>query len=511
MLVASQGSGLHLQRAPSSHSNCSANIQRRCQPLEPSGTPNKYAQGRGICPWAEVVFFRLSWFKVPQATHLISFFASRTWFPCTDQLWRNELYPFPFSQPPVAASPVLQEKLLGRLLILVGVIQLSLLMAGSHSSQISETSFGDTIHVCKISSSSFGKPQFSSNFPKPSVLQVASSGSSSTMVRISSSIIRRRCTRFFFSSSLWTSSSLSSSIFLTADLLSSFLKSPVRPQFLSQWRPNLLLTVEGEQVSWSSWWWAHLLEGSSGHDLQERGTGTSRFPWRLQKCHDATFFCAPSHQPGREANQAICQVWQLDSARHHFASAPAWRRIWRIWVLMDFTAVSARPLLRGSSSEVRVRWIPLTAPLFEVPLKFHSLGHYVCAPHDTHQLAIARACPWWHVWLTSLAFFETLEQQGEKLWFQTLWLLRSRPPFSPHLLPQSFLFLLPHPLGPFPLLRLLLLRRRRCLGLQVQVLDLQLVSELLLLSLHRSLVLLLQVLQLLLLLGIVQARAPTRM
>ena len=102
--------------------------------------------------------------------------------------------------------------------------------------------------------------------------------------------------------------------------------------------------------------------------------------------------------------------------------------------------------------------------------------------------------------VTSLASLETVAQQGEKLWFQTLWLLRSRPPFSLHLLPQSFLFLLPHPLGPFLLLRILLLRRRRCLGLQVQVLDLQLVSELLLPSLHRSLVLPFQVLQLLLLL-----------
>ena len=102
--------------------------------------------------------------------------------------------------------------------------------------------------------------------------------------------------------------------------------------------------------------------------------------------------------------------------------------------------------------------------------------------------------------VTFLASLKAVAQQGEKLWFQTLWLLRSCPPFSLHLLPKSFLFLLPHTLGPFLLLRLLLLLRRRprCLGLQVQVLDLQLVSELLLLSLHRSLVLLLQILQLLL-------------
>ena len=151
---------------------------------------------------------------------------------------------------------------------------------------------------------------------------------------------------------------------------------------------------------------AYLLEGSSGHDLQERGIGTSRFQWR--KCHDATFFCAPSHQPekrgqsGRVANSG-CSIQLVDIACLPKATTLLQHQLEEGYgesgFLMDFTAVSARPLLRGSSPGFSCEMdTPLTAPLFWSALGIHVLDHYVYVPHDTHQLAITRLCPWWHMW-----------------------------------------------------------------------------------------------------------------
>ena len=225
--------------------------------------------------------------RFPQATHLIFFFRLQdlvSLYRPTLKEWTLSLSPF--SQPPVAASPVLQEKLLGRLLILVGVIQLRFWWQAATPPKFLKPPLATQFMSAKSPLLHLAKPPFSSNFPKPSVLQVQVQG-------------HRR-----------------------------------------PWCASPLQSFEGDALAFS-----FLL---------------------LFELH-------PHFPP---------QVWQLDSARWHSVlpkattllnSAPAWRRIRRIWVLIDFTAVSARPLLRGSSPGVRVRWIPLTAPLFEVPLKFMPL------------------------------------------------------------------------------------------------------------------------------------------
>ena len=141
--------------------------------------------------------------RFPQATHLIFFFSppGPGFLAQTNFEGMNSI-PFPFFSASCCSLSSSSGKTSRKASYSCRSDSTSLLMAGSHSSQISETSFGDTIHVCKISSSSFGKTTIFFKLPKTFSSSSASSGSSSTMVRISSSIIRRRCTRFFFSSSL---------------------------------------------------------------------------------------------------------------------------------------------------------------------------------------------------------------------------------------------------------------------------------------------------------------------